>query len=213
MWVMKTRNAYWSQVLPAEKIEKLNAAGFVWSEREEEWEAMYLWYKELKSTEFPNVQVPIKATYKGHYPIGRWVSIQRTAYNKGELTPHQINRLEKEGMVWDVYEEQWQKAYRALIAYTKENPGKPISENTKSQNISIGKWVSAQKLAIKRETLSDARMQSIWEAEKITSMDVFRDPVRGVYKLNRELSEDQWTVIMAILKIKPQRGISIPKIL
>ena len=36
---------------------------------------------------------------------------------------------------------------------------------------------------------------------------------RGVYKLIREVSPDEWTVIEGMLNIPPQRGISIPKIL
>jgi len=36
---------------------------------------------------------------------------------------------------------------------------------------------------------------------------------RGVYKLIREVSDDEWTSIEGVLTIPPQRGISIPKII
>ena len=142
-WVGTQRVAKIKGKVSAERIERLEDAGFVWDQQEEAWQkyfAAFIAYKE----EHGDVPMPAKAKYHD-LNLGIWVNNQRTDYNKGKLSAERIERLEEAGIVWDPTEELWETGYRAFVAYKEENPNVPIPQRSKYHGLNLGTWVVTQR--------------------------------------------------------------------
>ena len=59
--------------------------------------------------------------YAADPKLGIWVSNQRAAYKKKEMTVERINLLEYVGFVWSVLEHQWMKKYERLVAFREDH--------------------------------------------------------------------------------------------
>ena len=103
VWVQRQRVAYRNGKLSAEQIEKLNVIGMVW-EFEDPWTVGYK-HAEKYFERFGDLRVSRGFVCDDGYPLGSWISNQRSAYNgsarKG-LFVEQIIKLEKIGMVWSL---------------------------------------------------------------------------------------------------------------
>ena len=97
-WVMHQRAFYDKKgKLSPERIDRLEAIGFVWDAQEAAWQEMYnrlIEYKEEKG----NADVP--KLYDEDRKLGNWVNSQRKAYQKGKLSPDRIEKLESIGFRW-----------------------------------------------------------------------------------------------------------------
>tara|TARA_R110002020_G_scaffold475876_1_gene713519 strand:+ start:70 stop:789 length:720 start_codon:yes stop_codon:yes gene_type:complete len=166
-WVNTQRSAYKQDTLSAERIERLEEAGIIWDAQEEAWQTHYqafIGYKE----ENPDVPISFKAKYHG-LNLGNWVDRQRTDYKKGTLSAERIELLEEAGIIWDAQEGAWQTHYQAFVDYQKENPGVPIPQRSQYHDYNLGWWVSDQRTAKNKKTLSDERINKLEEAGIIWS--------------------------------------------
>ena len=105
MWVEKQRFLYNkndSRLTP-ERIERLEAIGFVWDALEAKWQEMYKHIVEYKQ-ENGNADVENK-----HPTLGAWVNNQRTKYRKGKIPPDRIEKLEAIGFKWRIKESKQSK--------------------------------------------------------------------------------------------------------
>ena len=92
----------------------------------ESWNKMYNFAKQYYE-EFGNLLVPIKLVYKGSN-LGTWIKTQRQACRsetKYLITPKQIELLNQIGMVWDVYDYQFDQNYE-LAKKMYERDGKLV---------------------------------------------------------------------------------------
>ncbi|MEV8457760.1 Helicase associated domain protein [Streptomyces sp. NPDC052095] len=53
------------------------------------------------------------------FPLGRWEYQQRRAYRAGDLTPHRIELLEADGMLWEPGEEAWETKLAVFRSYRR----------------------------------------------------------------------------------------------
>jgi len=97
IWVSRQRWLYKKGKLSPERITSLEAIGFEWDSRGVSWEGMYEALVAFKQRE-NHCNVPAKSTL--NRALGGWVSKQRQAYKKGNLTQDRILRLEVLGFVW-----------------------------------------------------------------------------------------------------------------
>ena len=161
-WVSTQRTAYKQDTLSADRIERLEEAGFVWDAIEQQWQAGYQAFIAYQK-ENPDVLIPQRAQYHD-YNLGVWVSNQRTDYNTGTLSAERIERLEDAGIVWDQLEEQWQAGYATLIAYKEEHGDVLVSRRAKYRDLNLGNWVDRQRTAKTRGALSTERIERLEEA-------------------------------------------------
>ncbi|GFH59755.1 hypothetical protein CTEN210_16231 [Chaetoceros tenuissimus] len=80
-----------------DRIEKLNAIGFIWSSFEDEWMMNFEALKEFKE-ENGHCNVPQKYSKKSK--LGIWVKHQRDNYKNGDLTKDRIEKLTELGFAW-----------------------------------------------------------------------------------------------------------------
>ena len=104
--------------------------------------------------------------------IDGWVSHQRQRYlgRKNPLTSNQIKDLESIGMIWDVYDSQWEDSYKFAEEYYKENKNLDVKNSCIFNDFNLGYWISSQRNLYKSNSLSSDRIKKlesigmIWDA-------------------------------------------------
>jgi len=97
MWVNNQRRR--RQALSAERREKLDSIGFVWSMyQKESWDVMFDRLLEYKAR---NGDCRVPQYYKENPKLGRWVDNQR--FRKEHLSEERKTRLESIGFVWRIH--------------------------------------------------------------------------------------------------------------
>ena len=95
-WVGHSRRKK-SELIP-EKLKQLNDLGFVWSQKEIQWQEGLDELDKYKK-EFGDSLVPLRYVSESGYKLGSWVSTQRR--NKDKLTSERINSLKKLDFIWN----------------------------------------------------------------------------------------------------------------
>jgi hypothetical protein len=121
---VNTVRTYYAQTPPllsADRIEQLNAIGFVWSaldaafeEGLQHWLAYY--------TDTGTFSMPKHYVTEDNFALERWQSQQREKKAKGDptLTPERIARLEAIGFVWDPDEARWREKFELTRKLAEE---------------------------------------------------------------------------------------------
>ncbi len=161
LWVKQQRSAYNNSKLSTERIKRLNIIGFSWDPIEQEWQIRY---QELKQYIEQNgdALVPIS-----HPTLGSWIGSQRNSRKAGKLSDDRIKLLDAIGFLWDPHEEKWQKQYRELKKYIKDNGNHLVP----SDNPIIGRWVVKQRSMYSQGKLSQNRIKLLNEIGFIWDLD------------------------------------------
>jgi hypothetical protein len=157
LWVGRQRNEYKADNLSVERIQKLNAIGFVWDSPGAQWQEYYFQLVQYQE-EFGNALVPHR--YEKNPSLGPWVGTQRKMYKAENLSGERIQKLNDVGFVWDPLEAQWMECYYQLVQYQKEF-GNALVPQRYEKNPSLGIWVSTQRQEYKAGRLSDERIQKL----------------------------------------------------
>ena len=96
-WVDKQRTDRKKGKLSEERVQKLDALGFVWSPRSTQpaWDERF---NELTKYKAENGHCNVSRSHKS---LGIWVANQRQAYKKGKLSKERVQRLDDIGFSWD----------------------------------------------------------------------------------------------------------------
>lgn len=100
-WIHDQTQLYKKHKLSQERIDKLNKLGIRWSPQRDKWQTYYKYAKKFYQ-EIGNLEVPYDFEIDG-ISLGRWISVQRQAYNGRQdtiITDEQIKKLEAIGMSW-----------------------------------------------------------------------------------------------------------------
>ena len=100
-WIHDQTQLYKKGKLSQDRIDKLNKLGVRWNPQKDKWNTYYKYAKKYYK-EIGNLVVPNDFEVDG-LSLGRWISVQRQAYNGRQdtiLTKEQIEKLEAIGMVW-----------------------------------------------------------------------------------------------------------------
>ena len=148
-WIQTQRKVYSGKMgyeLSAEKIEKLNNIGMIWSARANSFEAAF---RELEKYYLENGNLDIKARYVSPtgYPLGKWINNTRVKVNKKGIdqvfTKEQQKSLAEMGMIWKRNEEVWDVYIEAAKEYKQQygNLRVPVKYET-IDGIQLGKWMA-----------------------------------------------------------------------
>ena len=139
-WMQNQRS--YRDKLSNDRLKQLNSIGFTWDIFAEQWEYAFTELKKFVKRE-GHCNVP---TYheQDDLKLGRWVSTQRLEYK--ELSRDKITRLNSLGFVWDSLAEKWDQCYSCLKEYAKKHGHTRVPAGTKIGEMSLGKWVSRQRL-------------------------------------------------------------------
>jgi predicted helicase len=111
--------------------------------------------------EFGNALIPAKSSYR-NFRLGPWVSNKRADYFAGQLSTNAAKALEAAGMVWDVFEAQWQEGYFALSNFLKNHKFAEINSTTTTKaGFRIKGWVALQRSAWREGKMVPSRVAAL----------------------------------------------------
>lgn len=153
VWLGAQRAAHKAGELPQEQVERLDALGMDWTNRNDrKWMSLYdvaaAYYHE-----YGNLNVPSEYVTPDGVLLGKWVARQRYAYlnpdrSSARVTPERKALLDKLGMVWEKYD-PWQERYDLALAYKTEHGDLEIPSVYKTADgVWLGSWVSRQRQAL-----------------------------------------------------------------
>lgn len=152
-WLGAQRAAHKAGELPQEQVERLDALGMDWTNRNDrKWMSLYdvaaAYYHE-----HGNLNVPSEYVTPDGVLLGKWVARQRYAYlnpdrSSARVTPERKALLDKLGMVWEKYD-PWQERYDLALAYKTEHGDLEIPSVYKTADgVWLGSWGSRQRQAL-----------------------------------------------------------------
>ena len=167
VWLGAQRAAHKAGELPQEQVERLDALGMDWTNRNDrKWMSLYdvaaAYYHE-----HGNLNVPSEYVTPDGVLLGKWVARQRYAYlnpdrSSARVTPERKALLDKLGMVWEKYD-PWQERYDLALAYKTEHGDLEIPSVYKTEDgVWLGSWVSRQ-----RQTLNSSSSALSSERRKL----------------------------------------------
>lgn len=167
IWLGAQRAAHKAGELPQEQVERLDALGMDWTNRNDrKWMSLYdvaaAYYHE-----HGNLNVPSEYVTPDGVLLGKWVARQRYAYlnpdrSSARVTPERKALLDKLGMVWEKYD-PWQERYDLALAYKTEHGDLEIPSVYKTADgVWLGSWVSRQ-----RQTLNSGSSALSSERRKL----------------------------------------------
>lgn len=153
VWLGAQRAAHKAGELPQEQLERLDALGMDWTNRNDrKWMSLYdvaaAYYHEHGSLNVPSEYVTPDGVL-----LGKWVARQRYAYlnpdrSSARVTPERKALLDKLGMVWEKYD-PWQERYDLALAYKTEHGDLEIPSVYKTADgVWLGSWVNRQRQAL-----------------------------------------------------------------
>lgn len=153
VWLGAQRAAHKAGELPQEQVERLDALGMDWTNRNDrKWMSLYdvaaAYYHEHGSLNVPSEYVTPDGVL-----LGKWVARQRYAYlnpdrSSARVTPERKALLDKLGMVWEKYA-PWQERYDLALAYKTEHGDLEIPSVYKTADgVWLGSWVNRQRQAL-----------------------------------------------------------------
>ena len=170
LWVRDQRANYKNSRLADERIQNLNAIGFVWDSQEAAWEEKFaelVAYKEMHG----DTLVPIdlsRGSDNKYYDLAQWVHTQRTQYRflqegkHSHLTDERIQKLNRIGFVWDAQEAAWEEKFAELVEFKAAHGHTDVPKSWENQQLFW--WVSVQRREYRK--LKEGKMTGITEERK-----------------------------------------------
>ena len=173
VWVFTQRRIKRTATLPSDKIERLDALGFVWTPVEQVWEERF---RELAAyrQRHGDCLVPYTLANK---QLATWVTTQRG--HRDKLSMEKIKRLDALGFVWDPVDQSWEERFSELVAYKKKYGDCLVSSSWKNKQ--LARWVVKQRA--KRGALSSDKIKRlnalrfVWDPDEEFWEERFRELV------------------------------------
>ncbi len=150
VWLSSQRSAYKNGDLTEEQIERLEAIGINWVNRNvRKWQENFEAAKKYKET-YGNLEVPSNYVTPDGVLLGKWIARQRYTWQNPEhssarVTPERKAQLDELGMVWEKYD-PWQERYDLAKKYQEEHGDLNVPLNYKSEDgIWLGSWLYRQR--------------------------------------------------------------------
>jgi len=156
-WVSTQRKAKTEGKISKERMEKLNAIGFVWTPFKDSWANNYAMLVEFVNK---NGHCDVPLNWPENPQLSEWFFRQRKQKNAGKLSQERIEKLSKLGFDWNPLETYWNEMYEKLVEYKSihGNCNVPINWFENSQ---LGRWVSGQRKAKKEDKLGEERIKQL----------------------------------------------------
>jgi superfamily II DNA or RNA helicase len=162
-WQDTQRRKYTKGNLSPDHIKRLEDIRFKWVKKQkdpfEKGFRQTLIYKEMTGN--PNAPLGYK-TAEG-FSLGNWQGTQRSKYNKENLSPDQIKRLEDIRFKWGKKQEDpFEKGFRQTLIYKEMtgNPNATLGYKT-AESFPLGNWQSNQRAQYNRGNLSPEKIKRL----------------------------------------------------
>lgn len=179
-WISKQRILYKIGELDFVKQTKLEKIGMQFSSLRLSWDE---WYAKatLYVKEHGDLLVPLRYRTVDGYKLGSWVQRQRVAYknmglpmekweqNIQPLTNEHFIMLKDIGMVWDVYDLNYENVYKDAVAFFEKYGHLKVTANDNSK---LHSWLLNRRRDYRKGLLSEKRISNldaigmIWDIKK-----------------------------------------------
>ena len=164
-WLTTQRRVHEGQIqgnLTEQQIVRLDSIGMVWGNRKEiAWQHGFEVAKKYHDT-YGNRMVPGKYTDPDGYPLGQWIIKTRQQKLNGRLKEERIAQLDEIGMVWNIFDAKWEKAFALAAAYYEENGNLNIPRSYETATGERpGLWLASQQWAYPKGKLTDEQVERL----------------------------------------------------
>lgn len=175
-WITHQRAAKRRGQLSLDREERLVALGFVWDPKEDSEESVFAQLKRF-SEEVGHCNVP--ETHPVFGSAGQWLTAQRMAKRRGQLSPDRVAKLEALGVSWDPHADAWEERYESLRHFHSRE-GNCDLPPTYRKDIGLHSWLKKQRADYRRGVLSPARVEKLeqlgiaWERTSSSTPSKYR---------------------------------------
>jgi superfamily II DNA or RNA helicase len=164
-WVALQRRVYRSstRTLSASRVKRLEELpGWSWNPSETQWEKGFRHLTRFAKRE-GHAQVARFEKEDG-FPLGHWVSAQRTARRRGRLGAEREALLEAlPGWTWTPLDVAWETGFEHLARFVAREGHADVLGIQVEDGFLLGRWVSAQRQAQRKQTLDGSRVRRLVE--------------------------------------------------
>ncbi len=198
-WQGTQKKNYNNGKLDNERITRLEDIGFIWDRLYDAFEKGYQETVEHKQ-QFGYANALQKYETPEGFKLGTWQSHQKVAYSKGTLDNETIERFEKIGFIWDVFDDAWEKGYQETINY-KQKFGNANSEHNYNTPLGfkLGSWQSGQMKAYKKVKLDNERIKRledigfIWNKFEVTFKNGYQETLKYKQRFGNANAPNNYT--------------------
>lgn len=155
-WLHRQRKNYQNNALSEDKVNKLLSAEIPLL-KNPSWQEMLnacCLYREAHG-KWPTFQTSYNGTN-----VGAWLNTQKVAYRNGSLSEERANQLLAAGINMDKKLLSWHECLALCVDYYNTFGEWPVRTTTYN-SVRIGKWLETQKVAFRKDTLSDSKKQAM----------------------------------------------------
>ena len=164
-WLATQRRVRAGQIpgnLTEQQIARLDSIGMVWGNRKEiTWQHGFEVAKKYHDT-YGNLMVPGKYVDPDGYSLGQWIIKTRQQKLNGRLKEERIAQLDELGMMWNIFDAKWEKAFALAAAYYEENGNLNIPRfYVTAAGERLGQWVVSQQWTYPKGKLTDEQVERL----------------------------------------------------
>ena len=192
-WIGNLRTSYKEKKLSDDRIKLLQDIGMIWNARADSWNKMYelakRYYEHYGNLKIENDFKTLNGIDENENGVllGRWIGKLRQIY-KGNialiLSSKQIQMLNEIGMIWNVYDENWNKMYELAKRYYEHYGNLKIRNDFKTLNgidedskgYKLGYWIVVQRSSYNGKgyfKISDEQIDLLNKIEMIWDVDEY----------------------------------------
>jgi superfamily II DNA or RNA helicase len=145
--------------LEAERFQRLNALGFVWSPAQKLWEKRYA---ELQAFKAQHGHCNVPQRHARYRQLGTWVNTLRRLWQSGQLSAEKAQRLEQLGFDWEPKTTRWEKCFAALAEYHRQHSDCLVPTDY-AADPDLAEWVQRLRGQYARGQLSADRVRRLNE--------------------------------------------------
>lgn len=103
--------------------------------------------------------VPVRHVTGDGFGLGAWIGQQRSLHGKCQLAADRVALLDGLGMIWDVLDESWMRAYQDASAWHARHAHLEVPETYRTgDGRNLAEWLSHQRAAYHAGTLAAERI-------------------------------------------------------
>lgn len=160
-WVTKRRHERPKGRLTEERIAALDALGFVWAPRADDF-AHGVAALQAYVSERGHARVPKDHCTEDGFALGVWVDGRRQNRKQGRLTDEQFAALDALGFVWDPYGDDFVSGLTALAAFFDEYGHTRVPQAHRTcDGFLLGLWVNRRRQERRAGRLTDERITAL----------------------------------------------------
>jgi superfamily II DNA or RNA helicase len=158
-WLTQQRSNHRKGKLPSDRRAELDRLDIDWEPRESK-SVRGLASARRFFGEHAHLRVPLDYVDQTGFALGRWLSGARQRRRQESLRRTVVRELDELGMVWDMLDDEWQRAIAAARMYRAEHGDLRVPARYRTPNgFPLGQWISVRRL--NRDRLSASRTRQL----------------------------------------------------